>query len=235
MAERRLTFFGHIDEFRRRLTYIIIAVLIAGSIGYFYADRILQLMIARLHPEFNLVYKSIMEPFMVRFKLGFLGGVIVTTPIIFYQILAFLAPALKGKEKRVLFPVVLVMVILFCMGASLGYFYVMPVAWTWLYTQGQDLGIIQILSATDFINFITLFLLAFGLAFETPLVLAALMRLKIVSRETLRKNWRIAYVTILIIAAIATPDWSLPPMLILGGAMIILYEGTLFIARWWEK
>ncbi|HEB12576.1 MAG TPA: preprotein translocase subunit TatC, partial [Actinobacteria bacterium] len=157
-----------------------------------------------------------------------------STPIIFYQILAFLAPALKGREKRILFPVVFVMVLLFSMGASLGYFYVMPVAWTWLYTQGQDLGIIQILSATDFINFITLFLLAFGLAFETPLVLAALMRLKIVSRATLRKNWRIAYVAILIIAAIATPDWSLPPMLILGGSMIALYEATLFAARWWE-
>ena len=234
MAERRLSFFGHIDELRRRLTYIIIAVIIAGSIGYFYADVILKIMIARLRPEFNLVYKSIMEPFMVRFKLGFLGGIIVTTPIIFYQILAFLAPALKGREKRILYPIVFVMVLLFGMGASLGYFYVMPVAWTWLYTQGQDLGIIQILSATDFINFITLFLLAFGLAFETPLVLAALMRLKIVSRATLRKNWRIAYVTILIIAAIATPDWSLPPMLILGASMIALYEGTLFVARWWD-
>ncbi len=128
---------------------------------------------------------------------------------------------------------VLVMVVLFGMGASLGYFYVMPVAWTWLYTQGADLGIIQILSASDFINFVTLFLLAFGVAFETPLVLAALMKLKIVSHKTLRKNWRIAYVVMLIVAAIATPDWSLPPMLILGGSMIALYEATLLVTRWW--
>ncbi|MCK4268141.1 MAG: twin-arginine translocase subunit TatC [Actinomycetia bacterium] len=233
MADRRLTVLGHVDEFRKRLTYIVVSVLIAGAVGYFYADFVLEIMVARLRPEFNLVYKSIMEPFMVRFKLGFIGGLIVSTPVIFYQVLAFLAPALKGREKRVLYPMVLVMVVLFGMGASLGYFYVMPVAWTWLYTQGADLGIIQILSASDFINFVTLFLLAFGVAFETPLVLAALMKLKIVSHKTLRKNWRIAYVVMLIVAAIATPDWSLPPMLILGGSMIALYESTLLVTRWW--
>lgn len=234
MAEMRQTIFEHIDELRRRLTYIVIALLVTGGVGFYYANYILKLMTVRLSPEFNLVYKSIMEPFMVRFKLGLIAGLIVTTPIIFYQILAFLAPALKGSEKRILYPVVFLMVLLFGMGASLGYFYVMPITWQWLYTQGQALGIIQILSATDFINFVTLFLLAFGLAFETPMILAALMKLHIVSRETLRKNWRVAYITILLIAAIATPDASIPPMVVLGGSMIILYEGTLLVARFWD-
>ena len=171
---------------------------------------------------------------MVRFKLAFIFGIVVTTPIIFYQILAFLAPALKGAEKRILYPMVFAMVLLFGLGASIGYFLVMPFTWTWLYSQGQALGIIQILSASDFISFVTLFLLAFGVAFETPVVLVVLMRLKVVSRKTLRENWRIAYVAIMIIAAIATPDWSLPPMLILSAAMVILYEGTLLLARFWQ-
>ena len=231
--EKRLTVLEHIDELRRRLTIIVIAVVVAGSVAFYYADFILKLMTARLQPEFNLVYKSIMEPFMVRFKLAFIGGLVVSTPLIFYQILAYLAPGLKGSEKRVLYPLVFFMVLLLAAGASLGYFYVMPIAWTWLYSQGQSLGIIQILSATDFINFVTLFLLAFGLAFETPLVLAIMMRLGIVSRQTLRENWRVAYVIILVLAAIATPDWSLPPMLILGGSMIVLYEVTLLTVRWW--
>lgn len=234
MADVRQTIFEHIDELRRRLTYIVIGLVVTGSVGFYYANNILKLMTAGLHPEFNLVYKSIMEPFMVRFKLGLIAGLVATAPIIFYQILAFLAPALKGSEKRILYPMTLAMFVLFGMGASLGYFYVMPIAWTWLYSQGTSLGIIQILSATDFINFMTLFLLGFGLAFETPLVLSILMRLKVVSRKTLRDNWRIAYVTILIIAAVATPDWSLPPMMILGGSMIVLYEATLLVARFWQ-
>ena len=198
-----------------------------------YSLTILDIMMARLDPTFNLVYKGIMEPFMARFKLGMIGGFIMASPVIFYQVLAFLSPALKGTERRILYPIVFFMVVLFWMGAALGYFYVLPAAWTWLFAQGQALDLIQILSVSDFINFVTLFLLAFGLAFETPVVMAVMMRLNIVSRETLRANWRIAYVVLLIAAAIATPDWSLPPMLILGASMIALYEATLLAARFW--
>ncbi len=233
MAEKRLSVFAHIDELRRRLTKIVIAVVILGSVAFMYSLTILDIMMARLDPSFNLVYKGIMEPFMARFKLGLIGGLILASPVIFYQILAFLAPALKEKERRILYPVVFAMVALFWAGASLGYFLVLPAAWTWLFTQGQALDLIQILSISDFINFVTLFLFAFGLAFETPVIMAVVMRLGIVSRETLRKNWRIAYVVLLIAAAIATPDWSLPPMLILGASMIALYEGTLLAARFW--
>jgi len=233
LAEKRLTVFQHIDELRRRLTKIVIAVVILGTVGFIYSLTILDIMMARLDPTFNLVYKGIMEPFMARFKLGMIGGFIMASPVIFYQVLAFLSPAMKGSEKRTLYPLVFFMVILFWMGASLGYFYVLPAAWTWLFMQGQELNLIQILSVSDFINFVTLFLLAFGFAFETPVVMTVMMRLKIVSRETLRANWRIAYVVLLIAAAIATPDWSLPPMLILGGSMIALYEGTLLAARFW--
>ncbi len=231
MADLRQTVFQHIDELRRRLTYMVIAVLICGTIGFIFSFQILEIMRARLDPEFNLVYKTIMEPFMARFKLGLIGGLILATPILFYQILAFLSPALKGTEKRVLYPMVLAMVVLFAMGSSLGYFFVLPMAWTWLFSQGLELELIQILSVSDFINFVTLFLFAFGIAFETPLVMAIMMRLGIVSRQTLRTNWRIAYVIILVVAAVATPDWSLPPMLILGASMIALYEATLLTAR----
>lgn len=233
MADLRQTVFEHIDELRKRLTYVIIAVLLAGSVCFYYSDTILKLMMANLRPEFNLVYKSIMEPFMVRFKLAFIGGLVASMPVVFYQILAYLSPALKGSEKRVLYPMVVVMVILFGMGASMGYFIVMPMAWQWLFEQGRVLGLIQILSAADFINFVTLFLMAFGIAFETPLVLTILMRLKIVSRQTLRRNWRVAYVAILVISAFATPDASVPPMIILGTSMIFLYEITLLVARFW--
>jgi len=233
VVELRQTVFEHIDELRRRLAIMVIAVIICAGVGFIFSFQILEVMRVRLNPEFNLVYKTIMEPFMARFKLGIIGGLILATPVIFYQTLAFLAPALKGKERRVLYPMVFAMVALFSLGASIGYFFVLPMAWTWLFSQGVELELIQILSVSDFISFVTLFLLAFGVAFETPLVMAIMMRLGIVSRQALRDNWRVAYVVILIIAAIATPDWSLPPMLILGGSMIILYEGTLFTARFW--
>ncbi len=168
---------------------------------------------------------------MAKFKLGVLFGFIMSTPIIFYQILSFLAPALKGKEKRLLYPMVAMMVVLFMMGASVGYYYVLPVGAEWLLAQDEG-ELVRLLNVSQFISFTTLFIIAFGVAFETPVALIILMKLKIVSRERLRQNWRVAYVSLLVISAMATPDWSLPPMLIMSAFMIFLYEFTLIIARW---
>lgn len=230
MAEKRMTFLEHLDEFRQRLAKSLLALVICGIIGFYYAMEILELLKWRF-PDFNLTYRGLMEPFMIKFKIGILAGLFMSSPIIFYQMLAFLAPALKGKEKRVLYPMVFLLVFLFLMGAGLGYYYIMPIGARWLLAQDEG-KLIRLLNVSDFVNFTTLFLLAFGVAFETPLVLIILIKLGIVSRESLRKNWRIAYVTLLTISAISTPDWSLPPMLMLGASMIVLYELTLLLTRW---
>jgi len=226
-----MTFFDHIDEFRRRLVVIVVALLITSSIGYYFAMDILGILKQQL-PAITLTYRGMMEPFMVKFKLGVLAGFLLALPIILYEILAFLAPAFKGKEKRIIYPMVFLLVTLFFAGAVFSYFYIIPIGVEWLLAQDEG-KLVRLLNVSDFISFIMLFILAFGVAFETPVALMALIKLKIVSRESLRKNWRVAYVTMLIIAAIATPDWSLPPMLILGTIMILLYELTIFMVRWW--
>lgn len=230
MAEKRMTFFEHLEEFRSRLVKIVIAMAITSSFGYYYAMDILVLLKKRL-PSIDLTYQSMMEPFMIKFRLGILTGFILALPVIFYQILAFLSPALKGKEKRLLYILVVMMVVLFVAGAALGYYYIMPIGAKWLLAQDEG-KLVRILNVSSFISFTMLFLLAFGVAFETPVVLIILMKLGIVSRQTLRKNWRAAYITLMSIAVMATPDWSLPPMIILGVSMIILYELTLLIVRW---
>ncbi len=231
LTEQRMTFFDHIDEFRRRLLIIVITLLITSSIGYYFAMDILGILKQQL-PAITLTYRGIMEPFMVKFKLGVLTGFFLALPIVLYEVLAFLAPALKGKEKRIIYPMVFLLVVLFFAGAIFSYFYIIPIGVEWLLVQDEG-KLVRLLNVSDFISFITLFILAFGVAFETPVALMALIKLKIVSRESLRKNWRVAYITLLVIAAIATPDWSLPPMLILGTIMILLYELTLFMVRWW--
>lgn len=231
MAEKRMTFFDHIDEFRRRLIVIVVAMLISSSIGYYFAMDILTLLKQQL-PAITLTYRSMMEPFMVKFKLGVMSGFFLALPIILYEVLAFLAPAFKGRERRIIYPMVFFLVVLFFAGAAFSYFYIMPLGAEWLLAQDEG-KLVRLLNVSDFISFTMLFILAFGVAFETPVALMAMIKMGIVSRQTLRKNWRIAYVTMLIIAAIATPDWSLPPMLMLGSAMILLYELTIFLVRWW--
>lgn len=230
--EKRLTVLEHLDELRQRLVVSVIALLIGSAAAFNFTPALLRLARNHIIPGQRLYTSSVLEPFMVRFKLAFLLGFVIASPVIFYQILAFLTPALKRQEKKVLFPMVFFLVILFTAGAALGYYFVLPLGAKWLMNQGQGM-VKPIINISNFINFVLLFIIGFGVAFETPLVLAILMRLGVVSRQALRKNWRFAYITILTIAAIATPDWSLPPMLILAGSMILLYELTLLIVRWW--
>lgn len=229
MTEKHLTFFEHLEELRQRLLVVIIAVLVTGGIAYFFSFQILALLV-KPAGNIKLHYLSILEPFMARFKVAVFSGVVVSSPIIFYQILAFLSPALRKKEKRFLFPAVALLVLFFGIGVVIGYVFIVPVSFKWLIDQAGPV-MVQTLTVSQYINTVTLFLLAFGLGFETPVVIMVLVKLGIVPYKTLRQNWRFAYLVMLLVAAIATPDWSLPPMLILGGSMIVLYEIAMLFAR----
>jgi sec-independent protein translocase protein TatC len=229
LAEKHLTFFEHLEELRQRLIVGIVAVLLTAAVAYFFSFQILALL-KMPAGKIELHYISILDPFMARFKVSVFAGVIVSSPIIFYEILAFLSPALRKKEKKFLFPAVAMLVVFFGVGVTVGFLYIVPVSIKWLIGQaGTEL--LPMLTVNEYIKFITLFLLAFGVGFETPVVILVLVKLGIVDYKTLRKNWRFAYIVILVIAAIATPDWSLPPMLILGGSMVVLYELAMLAAR----
>lgn len=229
MAERHLTFFEHLEELRQRLIVVIIAVLATAAVSYFFSFQILTLLKAPAG-KIDLHYTSILEPFMARFKVSVFAGVLVSSPIIFYEILAFLSPALRKKEKKFLFPAVAMIVFFFAAGVTVGYVLIVPVSIKWLLGQAGT-ALLPVLTVSDYIKFITLFLLAFGVGFETPVIIMVLVKLKIVPYKTLRENWRFAYIVCLVVAAIATPDWSLPPMLILGGCMIVLFEIAMLVAR----
>lgn len=226
---KRMSFLEHLEELRRRLLACIIAVLVGSAVCWLFAYQILDIL-TRPVGDLELHYLGIMEPFMAKFKIAVFGGVCLTVPIIIYQLLAFVAPGLKKKEKRYVYPLLFFLVVLFAAGVAVSYFYVLPLGAQWLLGQAEG-KLTQTLTVSQYVSFAALFLLAFGVAFETPLVVWALVKLGVVSPQSLRKNWRVAYIIILIIAAMATPDWSIPPMVILAGSMILLYELSILLAR----
>lgn len=228
-GSKRMSFLDHLDELRRRLLVCIIAVLVGGAVCWFFAYQILDIL-TRPVGGLELHYLGIMEPFMAKFKIAVFAGICLAFPIIIYQLLIFVAPALKRKEKKYVYLLLFFLVVLFTGGLSVCYFYVLPLGAQWLLGQAEG-KLTQTLTVSQYISFAALFLLAFGVAFETPLVVWTLIKLGVVSPQSLRKNWRIAYIIILIIAAVATPDWSIPPMVILGGSMILLYELSILLAR----
>ncbi|GFP22304.1 sec-independent protein translocase protein TatC, partial [Candidatus Hakubella thermalkaliphila] len=118
-------------------------------------------------------------------------------------------------------------------GVVFSYFNLLPVAIGWLLNQGQGLELT--LSVSRYVSFVGWFLLASGVAFELPLVLLALIKVGLVDRRALRKQWQVAYMVILLLAAILTPDWSPITMMVLALPMIVLYELALLLARFFRS
>jgi sec-independent protein translocase protein TatC len=219
----------HLEEFRKRIIISSAVILIAAGFCYTYAYRILKIL-TKPAGKITLVYLSPLEPFMVKFKIAIWAGVFVAMPILIYQVLAFIAPALKSKEKKYVYPAVFFLFLLFILGVVFGYNFIMPVGISWLFGQAGD-ALKANLTASSYINFAALFLFAFGISFETPLVILLLVKLRVVTPRALRENWRIAYLGILLFSAIATPDWSPVTMIVMAIPMIILYEISVLLSR----
>ena len=151
-------------------------------------------------------------------------------PIILWQILAFFLPALKPNERKWFIPTFAVGVFLFMFGTVFCYLFILNPAVQWLTDQAG--GFAQILpDAKAWVDVIINFELCFGVAFELPLVVFYLVIFDIVSYKKLRSSWRTVYIVLMVISAMATPDASPVTMLLMFGAMIVLYEASLLVAR----
>lgn len=230
MVDRKMSFIDHLEELRRRIIIAFSAIAAGAAVCFFFAFRILRIL-TEPAGKITLVYLSPIEPFMVKFKIALWAGFFFAMPVVLYQVLAFVAPALKSKERRFVYPIMISLVFLFALGVFFGYEAVMPVGIKWLFGQaGQELQ--ANLTASMYVSFAFMFLLAFGVAFETPLVILFLVKLGVVTPQTLRRNWRVAYLAILVISATITPDWSPVTMAIMALPMMALYEVSVFISRY---
>jgi sec-independent protein translocase protein TatC len=150
-------------------------------------------------------------------------------PWIVYHIFRFIDPALEPHERRVLIPVALAAGFLFAFGVVFGYFFLLPSASKWLLSQAGEVIRVQI-TALNYLSFITWFLVATGLGFETPLLVVAACALGIVTPQRLQREWRTAVLAILVLSAAVTPDWSPVTMFLLALPMIVLYEGAVLVS-----
>lgn len=222
----------HLGELRRRTVIIVVCVLITLCVLYLIAPQMiefLKLPIIEYLPNDFIITKAF-EGFTVKFLVSLFGAVVVCSPIIFWEILAFFLPALKPNERRYVLPTFAVAVVLFIVGVVFCYNFCLGAAFQWLTGESASIGTV-LPSATDYIKFIILFLIAFGLAFELPLVVFYLILFDFVSYAKLRSSWRVVYIVLLVFSAIVTPDASPITMFIMFAALIVLYEISLACAR----
>lgn len=228
-----MPFFDHIAELRRRLMVLFVVIGLMSLGAYFLTDQIYTFLLAPVSFLFEsgkAITLSPLEAMTIRFKLGLWAAVVAGFPIIIWQVFAFFLPALKPKERRWFVPTFVIAVVLFFVGCAFCYKLILPPSMQWLVSQNGE--IFQLLpKGAEVITVVTFFLIGFGLAFETPIVVFYLVYFGVVSYEKLRKNWRVVYVVISVIAAGVTPDWSPVSMGALAGAMIALYEISMFLVR----
>jgi sec-independent protein translocase protein TatC len=199
---------------------------------------LLQMMLGLVPPPrggeaLKLVFTAPLEFFFTQMKLAGFGAIVVTFPILAFQLYRFVAPGLYKKERNAFLPFLVAAPVLFLMGAALVYYVMLPfVLWFSLNQQiiTADVSVELLPKVSDYLTLVTHLLLAFGLCFQLPVVLALLGLAGIVDSATLAKGRRYAIVAIVFVAAIVTPPDPLSQCL-LSVPIYMLYEASIWVVR----
>jgi Tat protein translocase TatC len=228
-----MPFLDHLEELRWRILWSLVAILVGTVVGWLLLDKIdiievLKRPIAPYLPGGRLVFTSPAEPFMLTLKVAFALGCLVASPVVIYQIWAFLSPALYERERRLIIPALAVGVVLFLAGAIACYQWLLPAALKVLIGfQRSDLT--AMITIDRYFGMAVPFVVGCGLIAELPLVVTILASLGIVTPQFLGRQRRYAIVIAAFLAAILTPPDAVSMMLMLG-PLLLLYELSIWCA-----
>lgn len=227
--EARMTLMEHLEELRARLIKMVLALLVGTLVSTIFAKRILAFLAAPLGERMPQAYAPT-APMVMFFKVALVCGAALAMPVIVYQLLRFIIPGLTPQERRYLYVIVPGASICFLSGVAFAYFVMLRSAIPFL--QGFLADIIEPnWTIEKYISLITALLFWTGVSFETPLLMAFLARLGIISPQMLSRFRRYAIVLIAIIAAAITPTIDPFNMLMVMGPLVMLYEAGIFLAR----
>jgi sec-independent protein translocase protein TatC len=227
--EDRLSVIDHLDELRSRLVVALLAFSVAFGLCLWQNHLILDILNRPLPDHTQPITFGVTEPFMTTITNSGYAAIVIALPVVLYQIYAFLLPAFSPQERRIALPLLMMVPLLFIAGVVFCYFVVLPPAITFLLHFNADEFNTQI-RARDYYSFTTLTMLAMGLGFQVPVVLLALMRLGVVSLETLRKNRRYAFLGSAVLAMLL-PTVDPVSMLIETAPIYALYELSILLGR----
>ena len=235
LADGRMTLQEHLTELRSRLIKALVAVAVGAVVGFLLYERLLDLLIqpyCDVLPEDRECTLLITDPlagFSIRMKLAGYSGLLLASPVVFWQLWRFITPGLYPREKRFAIPFVAASVLLFTLGAGLA-LYTMPNALDFLVTIGGP-QFENFYEPNRYLSLVTLMMVAFGAGFEFPILLVFLQMAGIVEPRTLGRWRRGAIVGIFALVAIVTPSGDPISLLMLALPMVLFYEGSILVGR----
>jgi sec-independent protein translocase protein TatC len=224
------SFFKHIEELRSRLIKSAGAFVLAFCLCYNFIGKLIPQLIA---PAGHLIFTAPAEAFSAYMTVGAVMALIVASPYIVYQIWAFVGGALKPSEKKFVLIFAPLSLLFFLSGGAFAYFLAVPRAYKFLMSFSSEY-LIPMVTVKNYLGFLGHMVVAFGVAFELPLVLAFLAKIGIASPEYLRQMRRHAVIIILIAAALLAPP-DVISMLILAVPLMVLYEVGIVFMQFFYK
>jgi sec-independent protein translocase protein TatC len=228
-----MTIMEHLQELRYRLIVSAATVVATTGASIYFAGRMLNFLKEPAEDRsdaFLLIFTEPMEGIVAHFRIALMAGITFAMPMLIYQGLRFVTPALTGKEKRWLYSIVFGATLAFAAGVAFAYYVALPPALGFLLNYPEDVAEPHI-KLGSYVDFVTRLLLWTGIIFETPLLIMGLARLGIVTSRQLLRFWRYAIVGAFVVAAIVTPSIDPVTQSLVAGPLIVLYLAGVVLAR----
>ena len=237
----KMSFWSHLDELRKRIVYISIAIGVGFIACFNYSEDILGLLLlplnatAGFHAAFPFItftpnksvqelhFTALTEPFMAHLKIGFVAGMMLVLPVILYQIWKFISPGLLRQERKYASQFVVFATIFFGIGVLFCFFFLLPFAIPFLVGYKTE-HLKPIIKIGEYINFTLMFMLGAGAVFELPLIMIVLGRIGVINVESLTRFRKYAFLGSFVIGGILTPTPDAFNMTIMSIPIYLLYE-----------
>ena len=230
--EMEMSLFGHLDELRKRIIIIAAFILVAAIISFTFVNGILDFLTAPAG-KLDLIYTTPAEAFMAQIRLAFTAGAVLTLPLTFYQVLAFIMPALRRVERRTIIPLLFFMNLLFFLGMAFSYYVVFPFALRF-FMGFETETLVPLFTISRYIAFVVTFLISFGAVFQIPVIFWFLGRIGLISSTFLRKKRKFAILVMAVLSAVITPP-DIFSQLLMVAPLLLLYEIGIFLVRLTER
>ena len=231
----QMTVVEHLTELRRRLIWSIVVLSGTVALCYWFSPDIIKFFLKFYTDATDrgsnntFIFTGPLDAFITRLKVATYGGIIVALPFLLWQLWRFITPGLNPKEKKYAVPFLIASIVLFLLGAVVAMLTLPEALHFLLNVGGQEQR--PLLTADKYIGLVALMLLAFGLAFEFPVILVFLLIARVITTAQLRKFRRWAIVLIFVFAAVITPSQDPYSLFFMAVPMYLFYEASILIGR----
>lgn len=234
--EKEMTFLEHLEELRWRIIYSIIGIVVGTIIAWIFIDFLVDVVLLKPAKDSGAILQNL-RPFGQLFlymQIAIMVGMIISIPNIFYQFWQFISPALRSKEKKYIFWIVVFSSVCFLGGIAFAYFAMLPLTLKFAAEFGSEM-IKNEFAIDEYMSIIISVMLAAGFVFELPMISFFLSKLGILKPAIMRKFRRHSIVVIMILAAFLTPGADPVSQLVLAVPLVVLYEISIFISKISQK